>query len=100
MCIRDRRDVCVVLFFTLAPGAKRNFGSGMLYLIVINLLLPFLAQVTGLSSLRYLLMPVDLVNPWNGVFIMAIHVSIAFGLLWWRLRNAMDYPNQNSATPS
>ncbi len=80
------RDVCVFLFFTLAPNAKRTFSSALFYLIVIDLLLPFLAQIAGLNYLRYLLLPVDLMNPWNGVFIMLIHAGIAFGLFCWRLR--------------
>ncbi len=84
------RDICVFLFFTLASDAKRAFGAALFYLIVIDMVLPFLAQVAGLSYLRHLLLPVDLVNPWNSVFIMAIHAGIAFGLLWWRLGNAMD----------
>jgi hypothetical protein len=83
------RDVCVFLFFTLAPNAKRAFSAALFYLIVINMVLPFLAQVAGLSSLRYLLLPIDLANPWNGVLIMSIHAIIAFGLFRWRLSHAM-----------
>jgi hypothetical protein len=83
------RDVCVFLFFTLAADAKRAFGAALFYLIVIDLVLPFLAQVAGLSALRYVLLPVDLVNPWNSVVIMAVHAGIAFGLLRWRLRRAI-----------
>ncbi|MFZ4699870.1 MAG: hypothetical protein ACOYMG_07435, partial [Candidatus Methylumidiphilus sp.] len=90
------RDICVFLFFTLASDAKRAFGAALFYLIVIDMVLPFLAQVAGLSYLRHLLLPVDLVNPWNSVFIMAIHAGIAFGLLWWRLGNAMDRQDAGS----
>jgi hypothetical protein len=83
------RDVCVFLFFTLAADAKRAFGAALFYLIVIDLLLPFLAQVAGLNALRYVLLPVDLVNPLHGVVVMAAHAGVAFGLLRWRLHRAM-----------
>jgi len=83
------RDACILLFFAFAPDSKRAVGATMLYLVVLNLLLPFLAGVAGLDWLRYFFLPVDeAYNPWSGILVMAIHSAIAIALVNWRLRNA------------
>ena len=51
------RDACILLFFAFAPNAKRAAGAAMLYLVVLNLLLPFLAGVAGLDLVRYFFLP-------------------------------------------
>ncbi|MBI5005834.1 MAG: hypothetical protein HZB95_01790 [Nitrosomonadales bacterium] len=82
------RDACVLLFFALAPNSKRTLGAAMLYLLVLNMLLPFLAGVTGLDALRYFFLPFEATaDPWNSVLVMTVHTAIAIGLVNWRLRN-------------
>ncbi len=82
------RDACILLFFAFAPNSKRAVGATMLYLLVLNMLLPFLAGVAGLEDMRYLLLPFDApYDPWSSVLIMTIHTFIAIGLVNWRLRN-------------
>jgi hypothetical protein len=83
------RDACILLFFTLAPNSKRALGATMLYLLVLNLLLPFLASIAGQDSVRYFLLPFDTKHaPWSGILIIAIHAAIAIALVNWRLRNS------------
>jgi hypothetical protein len=83
------RDACILLFFAFAPNSKRAVGAAMLYLLVLNILLPFLAGVAGLHALRYFFLPFDTAYvPWSSVLVMAIHAAIAIGLVNWRLRTA------------
>ena len=81
------RDACILLFFALAPNGKRAIGATMLYLIVLNLLLPFLAGVAGLDTVRYVLMPFGTEHsPLSSTLIMTVHAAIAIALVNWRLR--------------
>ena len=83
------RDACILLFFAFAPNAKRAAGAAMLYLVVLNLLLPFLAGVAGLDLVRYFFLPFEgEYDPWSSVLVMTIHTGIAIGLVNWRLRNS------------
>lgn len=82
------RDACILLFFAFAPNSKRAIGAAVLYLVVINMLLPFLAGVADLKTLRYFFLPFEAGHdPWSSVLIMTIHAAIAIGLVNWRLRN-------------
>lgn len=83
------RDTCVLLFFAFAPDSKRAVGAALLYLVVLNLLLPFLAGIAGLDLVRYFFLPFEGdYDPWSSVLVMTVHTGIAFGLVNWRLRNA------------
>jgi hypothetical protein len=83
------RDACVLLFFAFSPSGKRALGTAILYLVVLNMLLPFLANVAGLDELRYFFLPFEAAfDPWSSVLIMTIHTAIAIGLVNWRLRTA------------
>ncbi len=81
------RDTCIFLFFTFSPNSKRAVGAALFYLVVINMLLPFLTRVANMESLSYFFLPVGADNPWQGVLVMASHTAIAFSLLRWRLRH-------------
>ncbi len=82
------RDACVLLFFSFSNNSKRAVGTAMLYLFVLNVLLPLLASIAGLQTARYFLMPFEAGHdPWSGVLIMTIHITIAIALINWRLRS-------------
>ena len=83
------RDACILLFFAFSPNSKRAVGAAMLYLVVLNLLLPFLAGIAGLDLVRYFFLPFEGdYDPWSSVLVMTIHTGIAFGLVNWRLRHS------------
>ncbi|HEX5337764.1 MAG TPA: hypothetical protein VFW53_04935, partial [Gallionella sp.] len=89
------RDACILLFFSFAPNSKRATSTAMLYLFAIDMLLPFLAEVAGLDTLRYFLLPFDPgYSPVSGILIMTVHAAIAITLVNWRLRSgtAMNAP--------
>lgn len=82
------RDACILLFFSFAPVAKRAAATTMLYLLVLNMLLPFLAEVAGLETLRYFLLPFEpMHSAWSSIAVMAVHAAIALWLVRWRLHN-------------
>lgn len=80
------RDVGVFLFFAFAERPRRVEGAALLYLVLINALLPFLVQAAGLYPLRTLLMPFDPALGFSNVLIMAGHAAIAVALVVWRWR--------------
>jgi drug/metabolite transporter superfamily protein YnfA len=85
------RDACILLFFAFSPNSKRAAGATMLYLSVLNMLLPFLAGIAGLGSLRYFFLPFDAgYSAWSGTFVMSVHAAIAIALVNWRLRSSKE----------
>jgi drug/metabolite transporter superfamily protein YnfA len=83
------RDACILLFFAFSPNSKRAVGAAMLYLFVLNLLLPFLAGIAGLDLVRYFFLPFEGdYDPWSSVLVLTFHTGIAIGLVNWRLRNS------------
>ncbi|MDD2721977.1 MAG: hypothetical protein PHH47_11785 [Gallionella sp.] len=83
------RDAGILLFFSFAQRARRAVGITLLYLLVLDMLLPFLANVAGIEALRYFLQPLDFaVISWNSPLIMSLHALIAVGLVAWRLKQS------------
>jgi hypothetical protein len=82
------RDACILLFFAFAPGSKRAIGTTLLYLFLLDMLLPYLAEIAGLDAVRYLLLPYAVGNSaWSGALIMLVHTGIAIWLINRRLSN-------------
>ncbi|MBK9160090.1 MAG: hypothetical protein IPM27_00720 [Nitrosomonadales bacterium] len=83
------RDACILLFFAFSPINRRVVAVTLLYLMVLDLLLPFLAGAAHLDAVRFFLMPIDASHDaWSSVLVMTVHTAIAIGLLNWRLRNS------------
>jgi hypothetical protein len=83
------RDACIVLFFSVGPKAKRAFGVAVLYLVVLDLLLPFLFKVANLDVLSYFFMPMGVrYGAAGSILAMATQAVIAMGFVAWRLNKA------------
>ncbi|MDB5767195.1 MAG: hypothetical protein JWQ61_2009 [Collimonas fungivorans] len=80
------RDCCVYLFFAFSGKNKRVGATTILYLAIINGLLPFLSKVMGLDSLAIFFMPLHIGNGWLMLGIAALHALLALALLGWRWR--------------
>ncbi len=78
------RDSAICLFLALNSNSKRVLASSLLYLAIINGLLPFLAHSSGLESLASILMPIGHTSAIASILISAIHAAIAICLLIWR----------------
>jgi len=79
MLLRDSA-VCVFLAF----GPKRGVANSLLYLALINGLLPFLAHSSDLPSVAYLIMPINHPSSIASILISAIHALMAIALAFWR----------------
>lgn len=80
------RDCCVYLFFAFASKGKRAGATTILYLALINGLLPFMARVLGLNWLAIFFMPLHFGSVWLIFGIALLHAVLALGLLGWRWR--------------
>lgn len=78
------RDSAICLFLAFNNNNKRVLASSLLYLAIINGLLPFLAHSSGLESLASILMPISHTSAMASILISAIHAAIAVGLVIWR----------------
>ena len=79
MLLRDSA-VCVFLAF----GPKRGVANSLLYLALINGLLPFLAHSSDLPSVAYLIMSINHPSSIASILISAIHALMAIALAFWR----------------
>lgn len=83
------RDACILLFFSFSPTPKRAFSVTLLYLVVIDLLLPFLSKLSGLDFVSFCLFPLSDFGAGSGsLLIMLVQAGIAVALVNWRLRHA------------
>ncbi len=83
------RDACIVLFFSFAPRTRRPLAVALLYLTVLDALLPFLFKVAGLDALSYFSLPVgDHYGAPVSVMVMATQAMVALGLVAWRLQKS------------
>ncbi|MDR2239950.1 MAG: hypothetical protein LBE33_05850 [Zoogloeaceae bacterium] len=92
------RDACIVLFFSFAPNARRPVSTAILYIAVINLLLPFFFGKFGWSEVAHFFNPYFSLGSrafFGGVggsgidlLIAGIHAAIALGFVAWRLNRA------------
>lgn len=80
------RDCCVYLFFAFSSKGKRAGATTILYLAVINGLLPFMARVLGLNGLAIFFMPLHFGSVWIILGIALLHAVLALALLGWRWR--------------
>lgn len=82
------RDAAIVLFFSFSPKARRPAAAALLYLFVLDALLPFFFKVAGLDALSFFFHPFDgAYGAATAVLVMASHAVIALGLVAWRLQN-------------
>jgi hypothetical protein len=88
------RDVCIVLFFDLSPNNKNAAAKSVFYLLLLDMLLPYLASVMNSHLFLFLVLPVPLLpgtssfGSWGSVLVMAVHAAIAMVLINLRLRTA------------
>ncbi len=86
------RDAGLLVFFTLAPRARRSEGVTLLYIALLWWVLPGLLEVSGLHTAAQAFRPFSLAD-WQAALVMAAHVAIVWGGVAWRWRrmqHAMD----------
>ncbi|MEO6918918.1 MAG: hypothetical protein ABI171_07905 [Collimonas sp.] len=80
------RDSCVYLFFAFSGKGKRAGATTILYLAIIDGLLPFMAHFMGSEALARFFMPIQFGNAWAMLGIAIVHAVLALALLGWRWR--------------
>jgi len=80
------RDSCVYLFFAFAGSGKRAGATTILYLAIIDGLLPFMAHLMGSETLAILFMPLHFGNAGIMLGVAVLHAVLALALLNWRWR--------------
>ncbi|AIY40790.1 hypothetical protein LT85_1632 [Collimonas arenae] len=80
------RDSCVYLFFAFSGKGKRAGATTILYLAIIDGLLPFMAHFMGSEVLARFFMPIQFGNAWLMLGIAVAHAVLAIALLGWRWR--------------
>lgn len=83
------RDVALLIFFSLQLRRGRGEATTLVYLAVLDGLLPALLPRLGLEGLVGLLLPAFFAAPMTAVAIMAIHAAIAAALAIRAYRTTM-----------
>jgi len=84
------RDTALLYFFALAKQNKRAMATTVLYLALINSVLPIVAALAKQTWLTLLIAPLALSKSGNAllpIIGMALHFAIAAALLRWRWKN-------------
>lgn len=84
------RDCGILLFFAFADNARRVATTSLLYLLVIDALLPALANAAGLDGLAALFLPLGRLHGLSAVAVAGLHAAIALALVRWRWRKNLS----------
>lgn len=82
------RDVGLLVFFALGRKPKRVEGVTLLYIVLLDWVIPGLLGALGLEALATALMPLGKIDGWQAALVVAAHVGIMWALVAWRWRRA------------
>jgi hypothetical protein len=82
------RDVGLLFFFALGRRPKRVEGVTLLYIVLLDWVIPGLLGGLGLEPLAAALMPLGHFDAWQAALVVAVHVAIVWALVAWRWRRA------------
>jgi hypothetical protein len=82
------RDVGLLVFFALGRRPKRVEGTALLYIVLLDWVVPGLLAAIGLKPLATALMPLGELGAWQAAMVVAVHVAVVWALVAWRWRRA------------
>jgi hypothetical protein len=82
------RDVGLLVFFALGRRPKRVEGVTLLYIVLLDWVIPGLLGALGLRPLAMAIMPMGKLDGWQAALVIAAHVVIVWALVAWRWRKA------------
>jgi hypothetical protein len=82
------RDVGLLFFFALGRRPKRVEGVTLLYIVLLDWVVPGLLGALGLKPLATAIMPMGRLDGWQAALAIAAHVVIVWALVAWRWRKA------------
>jgi hypothetical protein len=81
------RDAGLLVFFALAPRARRVEITTLFYVLLLWWVVPGMLDVAGLRAFSQAFRPFALPG-WAGVLVMAVHVALVWAAVAWRWRRA------------
>jgi hypothetical protein len=81
------RDLGILVFFALAPRARRVEAATLLYIVLLSYVIPVFLSGIGLEGIGRFVLPVGL-GSWEAAAVMAGHVAVVLGAVAWRWRRA------------
>jgi hypothetical protein len=82
------RDVGLLVFFALGRRPKRVEGVTLLYIVLLDWVIPGLLGALGLTPLATAIMPMGKLDAWQAALVVAAHVVVVWALVAWRWRRA------------
>lgn len=82
------RDVGLLVFFALGRRPRRVEGVTLLYIVLLDWVIPGLLGALGLTPLATAVMPIGKVDGWQAALVVAAHVAIVWAWVAWRWRKA------------
>jgi len=83
------RDACILLFFSFSPKSKRPAATALVYIVVLDALLPILFEASGMDAVSFFFLPhTGKFGATAATLVMATHAVIGLGLVTWRLLQA------------
>jgi drug/metabolite transporter superfamily protein YnfA len=79
------RDVGILVFFALAPRARRVEAATLLYIILLSYVVPMFLGGIGMDAVAKAFLPFG-VGSWEAAGVMAAHVAIVGAAVAWRWR--------------
>lgn len=82
------RDIALLHGFSFRPDQRRAVATTLVYIAVLDLLLPLLAVQLDLPAAVSLFRPDVLTSPWLAIGVFAVHAALAFAFAaaMWRQR--------------
>jgi hypothetical protein len=80
------RDAAIFLFFSFAPRPRRVEMTTLLYLVLLDWLVPALLKGFGMAFLAGLVMPLASGEGTRALLVMGVQAAIAVALALWRWR--------------
>ena len=81
------RDLGILVFFALAPRARRVEAATLLYIALLSYVIPVFLGGVGLGAASRFFVPYGMVS-WEAAGVMAAHVAIVAAAVTWRWRRA------------
>lgn len=88
------RDAGLLMFFSCAPSPKRALGSTLVYILVLNAILPSMLHELGFDSAAALIFPPRADSAALQVSLALLQTGLIWALAWRRIGQRLSYTRQ------
>lgn len=82
------RDTGLLAFFCLGPKPRRVEGVTLLYIVLLDWVLPALLRAIGLGAVATALVPIGVLDGWQAALVSAIQAALVWAAVAWRWHRA------------